>query len=264
MDLQVYKSNGDLLLESSKLVYGLVKSGNLTQLMSERLRGEFNGHVSWVMPVYGFTVTAKAPIVFIHGRGVYAWGSTTGDSHTFYFVSANNSTQYYVFDLMRETSGGFGMRTYGPTGDCTFNSDQSPMNVVHNVSPPSPSTGRGGHPYGPAGRKDFLWGGSRCANWEKPLVAGRKYAAHLPFSRGARHNDLEFFATNGVRIGAAYMGIEGVFGGMGGITFMFCLDLGTYLNRDLGGYSYWDWVPTDRIPTASVVDVTKLPIPFSI
>ena len=66
---------------------------------------------------------------------------------------------------------------------------------------------------------------------------------------------------------AAYAVLEGAYGRTGGISFMFGASAGSTISRAMAGggvpagISYGS-LPTDRYPTALIIQTAALPIPF--
>ena len=164
--LVVKKESGELLFDTSKICYGLVKSGTFTYMerwQRKYLRGfdlDPNKGSSWEDSfragddMYGFSLSqAVSPIVFIVGRGCFNGSALAGSDMYFYYSGANASTKFYCFDLMRnDIPGGPYLKTFNEAGEITFNSLQAPLNVIASMGAPAPTgTDRYGRRYGYAG-----------------------------------------------------------------------------------------------------------------
>ncbi len=292
--LTVRKDNGEILFDTDKITYGLVKSGNMQLIQSWSRQTLKSVHLdptngaNWnrstiVAPpagdvLWGFTVdNARSPIVFIHGPGCLDGTIKSGNSLTFLYSGASTSTQFYCFDLMSNNMiGGPYLKTYRESdGVLTFNSLQPPLNIVHSATPTPPSPPPSGStsvvPYSGAGVRVFsrqkggMVGGvlledqTDCA-LDIEISAGIKYATYLPWSRGCGIWDSLFSHDS------AYGCVEGAYGRVGGISFMFGAAAGTtrtYAPAGPGSAGGWRDVPTDRYPIALSIDATNLPFPFN-
>lgn len=166
-------------------------------------RGNYNDQV------FGFSVAnVTAPIVFIVGHGVFAGTSKAGNVTTFNYSDASAGTKYYCFDLMKDGGAGPALRTYKEDGTLTFNSRQSPLNIVAAVRAPDPGprqgvwhalvyTGGYNERYNgtltPYGRTSYA---SVRSSVDIPLVGMGEVAAFLPWSRGGR---LCFLHVHGIQ-----------------------------------------------------------------
>lgn len=294
--LIVKKDNGEQLFDTNLICYGLVKSGYMTyqqtwtrrQLRSVQL--DPNDGANWT-PVnvlvdpskktdslHGFTVeNAVSPVVFIVGPGAANGAKVTGTSITFYFACASTSTKFYCFDLMSDNiPGGPFLKIWKDTGQLTFNSLQPPLNVVNAIN--APPLGPRGGPNRPEDWRDPAYAGgynvslnagnsqgdfSRIlSRVDLPLSAGKEYAAYLPWSRSCGINDPS--PNLGYEAYSQHGGVEGAFGRVGGISFMFCSAAGTteQFNPVYGSPSFFG-IPTDRAPTALVIETANLPFPYN-
>ncbi len=293
-NLIVKKPSGEILFDTDKITYGLVKSGNMQFIQGWTRRylrsaglNPTNG-ANWTISVvrsdtsdgdglWGFTVNnARSPIVFIHGSGCLNGTIKSGSSLTFLYSNASTSTRFYCFDLMSDSlQGSPYLKTYRESdGVITFNSLQPPLNIVSAISAPPPSpiyqapNWRGWTYDG--GRLEVrqqaaVIGGIRYQRqkdciFDYPLSAGVLYATYLPWSRGASLVDV--WSTDQ----ESYAVIEGAYGRVGGISFIFGASAGTTSSRPPVGPTapsgYAD-VPTDRYPIALSIDATNLPFPFN-
>jgi len=287
--LIVKKLDGSLLFDTSKITYGLVKSGNLAYISNWGRRSlkstglDKNDGNSWTAPteivandnsldiMHGFTLANfKSPIVFLVGPGCLSGTTQSGANITFYYVNASPSTKYYCFDLMADNIAGSPyLKTYDSSGVLTFNSLQPALNVVGSQSPPAPSAGlvySGGtnqmlQTSGTSASGRIIYPRAQCT-FTYNLTAGVEYAAYLPWSRGCGltiGTDLSPIAQ------ASNSGCgEGVYGGTGFIRFMMANSAAsTYDTQILAVNGYqWQNIPTDRYPTALIIRTANLPFPF--
>ncbi|MBV7478188.1 hypothetical protein [Pseudomonas sp. PDM31] len=283
--LIVKKSDGSLLFDTSKITYGLVKSGYLAYSSSWTRRtlksaqldptdgANWTASTSVNAPtnydqVWSFTVTnAKSPIVFLVGSGCLNGSTTSGTSITYHFSNASTNTKFYCFDLMADNIAGSPyLKTYDSSGVLTFNSLQAPLNIAGSYQPPGPTAPSGA--YGVqtaytggvfAGRQDDdnVNSSKQDCRFDVALTAGVEYAAYLPWSRAASTVD-----TQGPTP-IAYAVIEGAYGRVGGISFLFGASAGTTLTTGVAPRpSGWYSVPTDRYPVALYIKTADLPFPF--
>ncbi|MGZ9738094.1 hypothetical protein ACXX83_06570 [Pseudomonas sp. GNP012] len=285
--LIVKKLDGSLLFDTSKITYGLVKSGNLAYISNWGRRGlkspglDKNDGASWTAPteivandnsldiMHGFTLANfKSPIVFLVGPGCLNGSTQSGTSITFYYVNASPSTKYYCFDLMADNIAGSPyLKTFDTSGNCTFNSLQPALNIIGTQPPPAPSslpyTGGTNQMLQTAGTSAsgrIIYPRAQCT-FTYNLTAGVEYAAHLPWSRGCGltiGTDLSPIAQ------ASNSGcVEGVYGGTGFITFMMANSAAsTYDTQILAVNGYqWQNIPT-LLPTALIIRTANLPFPF--
>lgn len=285
--LVVKKDTGELLFDTSKICYGLVKSGYLLAgdvWQRKVLRSVTNdpdqGSSYIDSPRTGdqmFTIAvpnARSPIIFLVGKGCLQGTSLSGSTMTFHYSAASTATKAYVFDLMADNIPGSPyLKTYTDQGVCTFNSLQPPVNVVAAVQAPAPGAadafGRRPQPYaggswqairGQTASVDF-----QCHfNIDIALNAGVEYAAFLPWSRaGNGFIDGSLSGVNAKVIGFS----EGAYGRTGGISFMFG-PAGATSSLDLTGNQYT--LPgsmanllVDRFPQALVIATANLPFPYN-
>ncbi|MNZ88696.1 hypothetical protein D3C78_1075940 [compost metagenome] len=286
--LKVYRENGQLLFDTEKITYGLLKSGYLSfQLNWPRLDHRSaqlppNEGSSWMESsfadaIHGFSVTgAVAPIVFITGTGISCGSSKSGDTTTFYFIGASPSTKFYYFDTMRNTLNGAGLKCYDETGALTFNSLQYPLNIVDTISapaPPAPTYYNGqalyAVPFAGASKvaTRFINSGLYyCVARVFIAVGSGEYAASTTFSRSLGQGAMDNMSSPGEPFPAgAYMqaNMDGAYGAAGGIYFMACdAARTTMLQSTTATRNYFD-IPTDRYPQALVIKTDDLPFPFN-
>jgi hypothetical protein len=291
--LIVKKEDGEILFDTSKITYGLVKSGNLVYTSSWSRRtlntwpADKNNGANWTASnevvvsdgtwdaMYGFSVSNfKSPLVFIVGPGVLTGTVVSGTTITFVYACSSPSTKFYCFDLMSDNITGHPyLKTFDSSGNITFNSLQPALNIVTTVQAPVPSTlvsGYRGFAYNGGtntllqqwlstvnGRQRYPRG--HCT-YDYPLSSGVEYAACLPWSRGCGlvlQNDGSTTAS-----GCS----EGAFGRVGGISFQMGHTGGTTFDDQLStsvlGFNWYN-VPTDRYPTALVIKTAGLPFPYN-
>lgn len=286
--LKVYKENGQLLFDTEKITYGLLKSGYLSFLVNwPRLdyrsaslppnEGSSYAESSFADAIHGFSVTgAVAPIVFISGSGISCGSSKSGDTTTFYFIGASPSTKFYYFDTMRNTLNGAGLKCYDESGTLTFNSLQYPLNIVDTISAPAPPTPSvvGGIaqytvPFAGATKlaTRFINSGVYyCVARIFIAVGSGEYAASTTFSRSFGQGIMDSMSAPGTPFPAysnqqAHM--DGAYGATGGIYFMACDAARTTMYPGSSAYNRYYDIPTDRYPQALVIKTDNLPFPFN-
>lgn len=289
--LRAYKDNGQLLFDTNYICYGLVKSGYMTYLQSWTRRtllsaqldpnnganfspvavsGTFNAGDN----LWGFTVyNTISPITFITGSGCLVGTQVSGNSISFFYANASESTKFYCFDLMANNIGGSPyLKTYDQNGRITFNSLQPPLNIIGAYQAPGP----------PAvdrfGRYPVVYNGGyvnrRRAAYNYPAVesiidiqlGGIEYGVFLPWSRSAQCFDT---APNSPASGpiTVYGSSEGAYGRYGGISFIMGATAGSSQVTP-GGNQYtvpasWANLPLDRIPTALLINTGSYPFPYN-
>lgn len=280
-----YKPDGSVLYDTSKVSYGLLKSGYLSlqtywpRLDLRSVQLDPSDPANWTEssttePVLGFSVTgAVAPIVFITGSGSPCGSSKVGDVTTFFYIAASTSTKFFYFDTMRDTGPVTGMKCYRDDGTLTFNSSQRPLNIVATVVPPEPSpitipgTTYRGSPYvgstrfyGPV----YPGGPENVINRVRvPLGSAEEFAAYVNFTRTAGLGPL----TSPYIYPFLTAVQEGAYGVSGGVEFMFCMSARTTLLPQQrapaqSANAYFD-VPTDRYPVALVIRTSGYPFPYN-
>ena len=298
-NLVVKKQDGSLLFDTGKITYGLVKSGNLRVIETWWRRNFKGGNVdpnwggnwtgSGVSPnvalsdvIYGFTVVgATSPIVFLTGSGCLQGTKISGDSMTFLYTNASVSTKFYCFDLMKDTLAGSPyLKTRQADVSMTFNSLQLALNVVAAIQAPAPTGTQetlypipsGSRPYAnavltveqrqtPPSYQSNIFTAKVTIN----IKAGVEYAAYLPWSRGCQ---IWLYGVNETKNTYRYGGSEGCGGTVGGIQFMFGPAGGTPEDYPVVVTGTpmppsFSQVPTDRLPTALVIETANLPFPFN-
>lgn len=285
--LVVNKDTGELLFDTSRICYGLVKSAYLAagEVWQRRvLRSVSNDPDqggSYIDSTRAgdqmFTITVsnpRSPIVFLVGKGCLQGTSISGATMTFHFSAASTATKAYVFDLMADNIAGSPyLKTFTDQAVCTFNSLQPPLNVVAAVQAPEPGAadawGRHVLPYA-GGSWQAIRPQNASFDFQAHFVAdvalgqGIEYAACLPWSRAAAgYIDGSLTNVNNKVIGFS----EGAYGRNGGISFMFA-PAGATSSIDLSGNQYsipgsLGNLPLDRFPQALVVPTANLPFPYN-
>lgn len=271
--LIVRKPDGSLLLDTSRITYGLVKSAYLATSAAwprKRLRAlnvDPTKEGSYIDtdpdPVWEITVPdCIAPMCFLVGDGCLIGTAANGNTRTYYFCNASTSTRVYVFDKMREMGSGARLRVRNPSnGILTFNSYQVPLNIIAQVQAPGL-----GQPNGSAYRTTYAGGFNQTIRSNSPNIqyskvtiplGGEEYAAYLPYTRGG--NLVPESSSNQDQYGV----IEGVGGYNGGIQFMFGPAAGTTVGNLGGAVVGYSRIPTDRFPVALVTRTSNLPFPFN-
>lgn len=289
--MKVTKETGELLFDTDYICYGLVKSGYMAYQQTWQRRTlkssqlDPNDGANWY-PVtvtydpthksdalYGFTISnAISPIVFIVGPGCLNGTSLSGNSLTFHYSNADASTKFYCFDLMADNIAGSPyMKTRDVNGVLTFNSLQPPLNVVYAIQaplPPAPSGSNYAFTYAGGYNYSLNSGPVNEYNWSRlisridiPLAGGYEYAAYLPWSRSVGIYDA--FDLGGGPAFAQYGGIEGAFGGVGNMSFIFGAAAGTTYFRPPSANTHFFSLPVDRFPVALVIKTSNLPFPYN-
>lgn len=290
--LRAYKENGVILFDTNFISYGLSKSGYFTfqQAWTRRILRSANldpndgGNYTPVAvsgspnsssdSLWGFTVyNAISPIIFISGSGCLVGTSISGNATTFLYTNASTSTKFFCFDLMADTAGSPYLKTYDTSGRITFNSLMPPINIIAAVSPPAPAN------QDQYGRILNVYAGSTTSRVTSsysvpnvssqvniPLSPGLDYAAHLTFSRTATVWDTQPAspATGPVTV---YSASEGAYGYVGGVTFKMAATAGgsqVYPTTNQASVpASWVNIPTDRYPTALLINASSYPFPFN-
>jgi len=284
--LIVTKDSGELLFDTNRICYGLVKSAHLIAGETwprKYLRGTSSDPDKPSSYVDSFRAgdqmfsigvsNARSPIVFIVGKGCLQGMWRRDDYVAFLYSAASTSTKAYVFDLMADNLPGSPfLKTYNEQGVCTFNSLQPPLNIEAAIQAPGPS----GHDRFGRYTSPYAGGGWEVIRHQQAhldpqahfvtnvaLAAGVEYAACLPWSRSC----MGYWPDT--LTGASFVAVgmsEGAYGRMGGISFIFGPAGAT---TQTNGSTYMSLsgsvnrLPTDRLPQALVVRTTNLPFPYN-
>lgn len=281
--LVIRKDDGEILFDTTKISYGLIKSGYMTAMgavnrivcTTSQCRADPSWGGNWTETgvygdaIHGFTIVgAKAPIIFITGGGILVGHTSSGDTHTYTYTRASTSSKFYCFDLMREFGTGPALRTWRDDGVLTFNSRQIPLNVQAAVR--APDRGAPMSNVRPAGWFFTVYAGGYNAGGVSsfpsssvniPLAGLGECAAFLPWSRAltcAHENALTYQLSL----------TEGCFGTATGITFTCGVGrttYGTVMPSTVPAYYQnpcFTSIPTDRYPTALVIRTDAYPFPY--
>lgn len=294
--LKVLKDTGEFFFDTTKISYGLLKSGYLADsgqnwyhLIYRSAQLDPNDRSSWTQSdiydrVFSFSVSgAVAPIVFINGPGISVGESYANGVTTFLFIHANASTKFFYFDTMRNTLSGPGLKCYDENGTLTFNSLQTPLNIINTLTAPAPPapTSSGGRlhythiyngatmqyenapstNYWPLVDKIFVPIGS--GNFATSTTFGRSFVMGYfdnfrPFPPGWPNNTKVSAYSN------QQNGTEGSYGGNGGIYWI--AREGPCTTEYWGApltYNRYTNLPVDRFPSALVINIDSLPFPFN-
>lgn len=270
--LIVRDASGEVLYDTSKSVYGLIKSGPVVYHgLWLRQQGAIANRFSDM--IYKFTVdNAVSPIVFTVGDCGKPIESKEGDTHVFYFVGPVQNIKVYCFDVMRPIFNGAALKTRSEDSEFTFNSLQRPLNVIGSGEPLAPS--------GPWSDKNpvnpFIGGGNYLAQaasvrptpiagwyaWyrDTPLTPNVEYAAHIPWSRGCFSVTYTGLYDDRYASGHA----EGCSGRIGGIRHLFwgapeTTYTSVYSTTPVGCYS----LTVAPRPSCSYIDTAEYPYPFN-
>lgn len=214
--------NGEVLYDTSKSIFGLIKSGPV------EYHGRWRRYQSiFYDNIYKFTVEgAISPLVFTVGDCGKPIQSKEGNTYVFYFLGPESfNIKVYCFDVMAPIFSGPALKTRNSAGEFTFNSLQRPLNIIGTNIPPPPSG-----PWSDKVPVAPLSGGSAyvaqyianpLAGWgaygySVALDPNIEYAAHIPWARGC----FSAFPAGGNQ---TYMGgmSEGCSGYKGGIRHVF-------------------------------------------
>lgn len=281
--LKVFKEDGTILIDTTRITYGLVKSGylaattgwNRKQLKSAQL--DPNNGANWedsalVDSMWSISITgAQSPVVFLAGEGLLQGVSVSGTTTTFIFSSASTSTKAYIFDLMANALSGPGLKCYAEDGTLTFNSLQITLNVVAAVQAPAKgaASANGAAPAGSvvttyAGGYNVKVANAGATAGVPPQVLSKvdislgaeEFAAYLPYSRTCGVWD----QNNNNSAAFSYGMVEGACGYVGGVRFMFGPSGASTVANTTFGTIYLS-VP-DVFPVALVIRTSNLPFPF--
>ena len=270
------RPDGSVIVDSDQICLGLVKSGYMQPMGQwQRTRRQAANNQNYIPLVdgydslYGFTVKAIAPIVFISGRAALAASFRDGDMVTFYYGAASSSTKYYVYDLMSDRGPGAKLRMWRDDRTPTFDSEQLPLNIYTSITPPGPSAQsaqHGGFGYAYAGGNITAEGRgglytTAFSSWSTALPEGQ-YAVNLPWRRGCFHCERDAWRMS-------FAATEGVYSSGRNIVFFFSTAPGTPVNDyyqtsfplNTPTTTFFN-IPTARIPKATVIEVSKIPFPF--
>lgn len=290
---KAWDTNGALLVDTTKISYGLVLAGNMYyldtwrrwQLRSAQLDPNDPSNYAQTNPmdgIFGFSIAnVNMPIVFVYGSGVFVGSSRNGNITTFYYAFANTDTRFYCYDIMTYIGAGAGMKCFAdtPTQECTFNSRMIPLNIVSKVQYPAPpppnQLGTYNVPFNGASKSyERPWSSNPVNNLVARLpvtLGGSAYAACSSFSRSmaaGRHDNMSppGGASGGTPMYSGYMGqLDGVYGVGGGIHIV-AIDAPRtqMIAPSTAVIQAYTGIPQDKFPVALVIDISALPFPYSV
>ncbi|MGY2285150.1 hypothetical protein [Pseudomonas gingeri] len=281
--LVVSKEDRSILFDTRYIAYGLKKSGYLAYIQSWSRRTFKGGNVdpawggNWNESVvtgpsatsdgvYGFTLSgAKSPIVFIVGSACRVGSNRNSDgSITFYYCGVVGSVKFYCFDLMsNDIPGGPYLKTFLENGEISFSSLQPPLNIINSFQAPPPYLSLESGTTAPylGGYKSFI-SSPRSAYfyYDVALSSGVEYASFLPWSRGGGL----IMGTEAPGPGFGHSTIEGSYGRIGGIGFMFGPAAGGQASQSQS-VAQTTWLNTASAPrpSALVINTAGLPFPYN-
>lgn len=265
-------ASGNVLYDTSKSIYGLIKSGPVEYHGAWRRTQPSGGPHIYFDSIYKFTVAkAISPIVFVTGACNQPVASKEGDNYVFYFAGPVSNIKVYCFDIMAPIFSGPALKTRSEDGKFTFNSLQRPLNVI-GTSISTPPTGpwsetvpvaafQGGTTYivvSQLNNQDYT-GGFRGYFWTRALDPQKTYAAHIPWSRGC-------WSTSQLNSDIIYRGSlhEGCYGQTGSIVHCFWTSpettYGSVHSTTRVGITA---LTVDPRPACSYIDVSEYPYPFN-
>lgn len=268
--LIVRDNNGSILYDTSKAIYGLIKSGPVEFIGSWNKLSPNGGYSVYTDFIYKFEVEgALSPILFTNGACAKPVQSREGNKSVFYFAGPVANLKVYCFDIMRPIFSGPALKTRAESGRFTFNSLQWPLNVIGtSVPPPSTSVGADGRLLPFAGGRQFLisdeifpnrQAASAGAEFRVNLNPSKNYAAYIPWSRSV---EWIWWPPNGTS--ARSSSEEGCCGGPGYIShLMWTTPESTYGSVDVTIRPGFFNMLSDRLPRSAYIDVAEYPYPFN-
>lgn len=275
--------SGNILYDTSKAIYGLIKSGPV------EYAGRWSKYQSiFTDPMYSFRVTnAISPIVFTVGSCGRPYQSKEGNDTVFYFAGPVGGIRVYCFDLMRPIFKGPALKTRSETDSFTFNSSQMPLNIVGSNTPPPP-TGPWSPPPSlqvPTNPVGGFYGGSwyhaqeeyvdrgnpgnsiagfRCNYYD--FVADptrtKTFAAYLPWSRGCFQVGETNAASGRYSIYGEEEGCSGIGAGLIRHVFWTAPETTyTFINNQNRGGIYS--LTVEPRPACMYIDTADYPYPFN-
>lgn len=267
--LIVRDESGNVLYDTSKSIYGLIKSGPVTYHGRwQRFQSGGAGSV-YYDNIYKFEVEgAVSPLVFVTGASNKPFQSKEGNKTVFYFAGQVDGIKVYCFDIMRPIFTGPALKTRKEDGGFTFNSLQRPLNVVGTSTPPGPVTFPNGMqtPFSggsvavlipqPTGSR---LGGVLWAYYTVNLNPSKTYAAHIPWDRGCGF--VSQLGSDTVFRGAVH---EGCYGQQGSIVHcMWNSPETTYDGVHSTTPQGFMALLSNRMPSCSYIDTAEYPYPFN-
>ncbi|MGY2171874.1 hypothetical protein [Pseudomonas gingeri] len=272
--LIVRNSIGEILYDTSKSVYGLVKSGAL----------EYHGRwAKAVSPaysdnIYKFVVkNGVSPILFTIGSCGKPFQSKEGNDIVFYFAAIVSEVRVYAFDLMRPMFSGPALKTRGENGNFTFNSLQWPLNIIGSSQPPPPSGPWSPLPGGPdpsipvgcfsGGGNNYVAllsgppdAGFICEFYDRMIDASKNIAAYIPWNRGCAYISSRISSRGNMLFGIEE-GCTGIGGGV--IRHHFWSSPETAYQSTFSAWLNGAYALTvSPRPTSLLIDANEYPYPF--
>lgn len=275
--LVVRDASGSMLYDTSKTIYGLIKSGPV------EFAGKWNRYQSGMGDyIYAFRVTnAVSPVVFTVGTCGRPYQSKEGDDTVFYFSGPVSGLRVYCFDIMRPIFTGPALKTRDESSNFTFNSLQRPLNVKGTtVCPPPtgpwappPSAQVPTTPVGIQGGSSYhaqaqiisqMIAGFRAYYYDALIDPTRQkvFAAHIPWSRGC-------WILGDVNEGSGSYYIQGGDEGCSGIGGGFIRHIfwgapeTTYTSVDVRNRPGMYSLTVDPRPACMYIDTAEYPYPFN-
>ncbi|KAF0865940.1 hypothetical protein [Pseudomonas sp. LD120] len=258
---------GTVLYDTTKLVYGLLKSGPVTYHGTWQRIDPSGGASYFYDYIYSFRVTnAISPIVFTVGMCNKPFISKEGNDTVFYFAGSVSGVKVYCFDIMANVFHGPGLRTRITQGQVSFNSLQNPLNVIGVSTPPAPSGPTsstvpvqgfyGGYDQVVVYQSGLTQGFYTGSFWSRALNPSIEYAAYIPWSRGC-------FMTSWNEDVYRYGLHEGCYGFKGGVTHHFGISpettCGSMHSTTRPGVTN---LSTSPLPACSYINTAEYPYPF--
>ncbi|MCU7645677.1 hypothetical protein [Pseudomonas piscis] len=271
--LIVRKPDGTILYDTSKSIYGLIKSGPVEfDTIWRRLQPSGGPHI-YYDNIYKFVVkNALSPIVFVVGACNQPVMSKEGSDTVFYFAGQVADIKVYCFDLMAPIFTGPALKTRAEDGVFTFNSLQHPMNIIGTSIAPPPTMGPSqfGNPFAGGNRRLIVpqyLGGSYLGGYYEYYVeifldGSKTYASHIPWSRGCVFQGQLPAPDTDIYRGSLH---EGCYGMAGGIVHNLWTSPETTYGNIRGGPGVQQGVTNLQVeprPQCSYIDVSEYPYPF--
>lgn len=272
---RTWDAAGKNLVDSDYVTMGLIKSGYMQKITDAQrsarraLNNDTYDPVPYFDEVYGFTVIAETPLIYLAGRAVFQQVVRNGNSWTYWYAHASTAARFYVFDRMRDLgSGPAKLRLWTDANVCTLDSGMPFLDINGDLAPPAPNLNALGYGRGYSGATTQT-GRATAGSGANPdhinnsilmdsfsVAVGGDCAVSLPWSRHVSHTD---------RFGGSVISaLEGAFGENGNMVFMMATEAGCKINSwTSSGYinSFFN-IARPRLPTATYIDASTLPIPF--
>lgn len=293
MPFAAYRDDNTRMFHSDFITYGLRASGYLTHvntwprylLRSAQLDPNNPANYNLTAaydPIMGFTVQGTiAPVAFINGPGMYVGSHYENGATTFYYMMANEATRIWVFDTMRNfPTAGLKCFADDANNTLTFNSAMVPLNVVARVNYPAPVMS------GVNGFYSQVFPGS-SRRWVRYKNAGNSavtlnsvafqslgagnFACTSTFTRFFAQGKMDGNYPDGEggsgtpKLAYVYSmsAIDGCYGASGGI-YLSTNDAPRcpMVPNNNTGTNTWFSIPTNRYPSAIVINIDEYPFPY--